>query len=197
MQRVDDPSEVADLAGYASYLTLEHKRELLETPDVATRLERATEWAREHLAEQEVSEKIRDDVREGMDKAQREFLLHRFVNDVAYYLCLCHYGGLWHPLAVTVGGQVAGFCMWAVDDDASRWIGGVVVDAGRQRQGIGRALIVALRDRLAAEPGVPNVALSYLPENTAARSLYLSLGFVETGEREGDELIARFPVPTR
>ncbi len=77
VQRVDDPSEVADLAGYASYLSLEQKRELLETPEVAERLTRATEWAREHLAEQEVSEKIRDDVREGMDKAQREFLLRQ------------------------------------------------------------------------------------------------------------------------
>ncbi|MFI5491888.1 GNAT family N-acetyltransferase [Actinoplanes sp. NPDC051859] len=115
-----------------------------------------------------------------------------FVNDVSYYLLLCHYGELWHPLAVTVDGEVVGFCMWAVDDDASRWIGGVVVDAARQRQGIGRALIVALRDRLAAEPGVPNVALSYQPENTAARELYRSLGFVETGEREDDELIARW-----
>ena len=77
VQRVTDPSEVADLAGYASYLTLEQKRELLETPDVGQRLEQATEWARSHLAEQEVSEKIRDDVREGMDKAQREFLLRQ------------------------------------------------------------------------------------------------------------------------
>ncbi|OJF11642.1 GNAT family N-acetyltransferase [Couchioplanes caeruleus] len=115
-----------------------------------------------------------------------------FVNDVSHYLCLCHYGDTWHPLAVTVDGEVAGFCMWAVDDDASRWIGGVVVDASRQRQGIGRALVVALRDRLAAEPGVPNVALSYAPENTAARALYLSLGFVETGEMEDDEIIARW-----
>src|SRR6476646_4300490 len=39
VQRVDDPSEVAALAGYASYLSLEQKRELLETPAVAVRLE--------------------------------------------------------------------------------------------------------------------------------------------------------------
>ncbi|MGA5303889.1 GNAT family N-acetyltransferase [Nucisporomicrobium flavum] len=117
-----------------------------------------------------------------------------FVSDVAYYLCLCHYGGLWHPLAVTVGGQVAGFCMWAVDDDRSRWIGGIVVDRSRQRQGIGRALVLALRDRLAAEPGTPNVALSYSPLNAAARALYLSLGFAETGETEGDEVVARWSV---
>ncbi|MGH8861216.1 MAG: AAA family ATPase, partial [Jatrophihabitantaceae bacterium] len=77
VQRVEEPSEVADLAGYASYLSLEQKRDLLETPDVEQRLANVTEWAREHLAEQEVSEKIRDDVRDGMDKAQREFLLRQ------------------------------------------------------------------------------------------------------------------------
>ncbi len=77
VQRVTDPSELADLAGYASYLSLEQKRELLETPDVEQRLNLVTGWAREQLAEVEVAEKIRDDVREGMDKAQREFLLRQ------------------------------------------------------------------------------------------------------------------------
>ena len=49
--------------------------------------------------------------------------------------------------------------------------------------------------KLIAEPGTPNVALSYVPENAAARALYLSLGFVETGEKEGDEVIARWTPP--
>ena len=34
VQRITDPSELADIAGYAPYLTDEQKRELLETPDV-------------------------------------------------------------------------------------------------------------------------------------------------------------------
>ncbi|WP_375499474.1 endopeptidase La [uncultured Jatrophihabitans sp.] len=75
VQKVSDPSELADMAGYAPYLSDEQKRELLETPDIEARLERVLEWAREHFAELEVTEKIRDDVREGMDKRQREFLL--------------------------------------------------------------------------------------------------------------------------
>ncbi|MDT4901063.1 MAG: ATP-dependent Lon protease [Pseudonocardiales bacterium] len=75
VQRVTDPSELADMAGYAPYLNDEQKRELLETPDIEARLTLVLEWAREHLAELEVTEKIRDDVREGMDKRQREFLL--------------------------------------------------------------------------------------------------------------------------
>ena len=77
VQRVTDPSDVADLAGYAGYLSAEQKRELLETPDVEARLRQVVTWAREHLAELEVTDKIRDDVREGMDKSQREFLLRQ------------------------------------------------------------------------------------------------------------------------
>jgi ATP-dependent Lon protease len=77
VQRVTDPSELADMAGYASYLSNEQKRRLLETPDVHERLSLVITWAREHLAELEVTEKIRDDVREGMEKSQREFLLRQ------------------------------------------------------------------------------------------------------------------------
>jgi diamine N-acetyltransferase len=117
----------------------------------------------------------------------------RFVNPVTYYLCLCHYGHLWQPLAVTRGEAVVGFVMWAIDDDRSRWIGGVVVDGAYQRTGVGRALLRLLMDRFAAEPGCPNVALSYDPANTVARALYASLGFRETGEKEDTELVARWP----
>ena len=50
---------------------------LLETPDVDTRLERLVEWVRAHIADMQVSEKIQNDVREGMEKSQREFLLRQ------------------------------------------------------------------------------------------------------------------------
>ena len=75
--RLTDPSEIADTAGYAPYLTDAAKRELLETPDVEERLEKVIGWAKEHLAESEVSDKIAEDVREGMEKTQREFLLRQ------------------------------------------------------------------------------------------------------------------------
>ncbi len=77
VQRLTDPSAIADTAGYASYLSAEQKRQLLETPDVEQRLAQVIEWAREHLAEVEVADKIRDDVRDGMEKSQREFLLRQ------------------------------------------------------------------------------------------------------------------------
>jgi ATP-dependent Lon protease len=77
VQQISDPSTLADTAGYAPYLDVEKKLWLLATPNVDERLEKLVEWSRAHLAELEVSEKIRDDVREGMENSQREFLLRQ------------------------------------------------------------------------------------------------------------------------
>jgi ATP-dependent Lon protease len=77
IQQLDDPSAIADRAGYASYLTTEQKLTLLETADLVQRLELAIGWTREHLAELDVAESIRKDVTEGMEKQQKEFLLRR------------------------------------------------------------------------------------------------------------------------
>ena len=82
VNRVTDPSTLADLAGYASWLSDEQKRQLLETPDVVERLTVLIDWAKEHLAEVEVNDKIASDVREGMEKNQREFLLRQQLNAI-------------------------------------------------------------------------------------------------------------------
>jgi ATP-dependent Lon protease len=72
-----DPSALADTSGYASYLTDVEKRELLETVDVAERLRVLIDWTSSHLAEVEVNDKIAEDVRDGMEKTQKEFLLRQ------------------------------------------------------------------------------------------------------------------------
>jgi ATP-dependent Lon protease len=77
VQRISDPALLADTAGYAPYLSLEDKLWLLATADVDARLEKLIELGRNHLAELDVSERIRDDVREGMEKSQRDFLLRQ------------------------------------------------------------------------------------------------------------------------
>lgn len=72
---IDDPSALADTAGWAPYLSNDRKRELLETPDVERRLEVLVEWTRDFLAESEVNDKISEDVRESVEKRNREYLL--------------------------------------------------------------------------------------------------------------------------
>jgi len=79
---ITDASALADAAGSWPDLSLERKIEVLETVDVETRLEAVTGWAREHLAELEIADQIRSDVTEGMEKAQREFLLRQQLNAI-------------------------------------------------------------------------------------------------------------------
>ena len=119
--------------------------------------------------------------------AQREF-----VAEPCRYLALCSYGGDWKPLAVCLGDQVIGFLMWVVDPaDGSCWLGGIIIDHTYQRHGYGRQAVQAAIAMLAKEHGYQNFALSYNPANLVAKHLYGSLGFVETNEWEGDEVVAR------
>ncbi|MGH3373837.1 MAG: endopeptidase La [Actinoallomurus sp.] len=77
IRQIEDPSVMADRSGYASYLDAEQKVRILETADVAERLELAIGWTRAHLAELDVAETIRKDVEEGVEKQQKEFLLRQ------------------------------------------------------------------------------------------------------------------------
>jgi diamine N-acetyltransferase len=118
-----------------------------------------------------------------------------FVMPVSYYLALCHYGDVWHPLAVCVNGEVVGFVMWAIDPaDQSGWLGGLTIDRRHQSRGYGSAAVRAVLRTLRDEKGCPSAALSYSPASAGAQALYASLGFEETDELEDDELVARRPL---
>lgn len=115
-----------------------------------------------------------------------------FVAPVTRYLCLAHYGDDWHPLAIEAEGRIVGHVMWAIDEeDGSTWLGGLIVDAASQGRGIGRAVVNAFVERF-SEGEQAHIALSVSPENQPARSLYRSIGFVETGETVDGELVARY-----
>jgi ATP-dependent Lon protease len=77
LKEVEDPAQLADLAGWWPDLAFTRKVELLETVDVEARLQKVLEWTKEALAELELNEQIRKDVSESIDKNQREFLLRQ------------------------------------------------------------------------------------------------------------------------
>jgi ATP-dependent Lon protease len=74
---ITDPGAIADTAGYWPELSVERKIEVLETLDVEARLEKVLAWARDALADLTVKEEIQHNVAEGMDKAQRQFVLRQ------------------------------------------------------------------------------------------------------------------------
>jgi ATP-dependent Lon protease len=77
LREITEPGRLADVAGYSPDLTLSQKVEVLETIDVETRLRLVLGWARDTLADLTLRERIKNDVEEGMEKTQREFLLRR------------------------------------------------------------------------------------------------------------------------
>ncbi|MGZ8599444.1 MAG: endopeptidase La [Actinomycetota bacterium] len=77
LRGIADPGQIADTSGYSPDLDFEQKVEVLETLDVEQRLEKVLLWAKEILAELELKNKIRSDVRDGMEKTQREYLLRQ------------------------------------------------------------------------------------------------------------------------
>ncbi|MFF5171129.1 GNAT family N-acetyltransferase [Micromonospora sp. NPDC000089] len=108
----------------------------------------------------------------------------------ARYLLLSMHSEVWTSQAVYADDAVVGHVVWGVEDDGSRWIGGMVVDAAEQGRGVGRAAVGTLTDWLSAQDGGSIVRLSYHPDNTAAAHLYTALGFTPTGATDDDELIA-------
>jgi ATP-dependent Lon protease len=77
LRGVDGPSSLADLVGWWPDLSTERKVELLETLELGDRLTLVLRWVKDALAEHELSEKIRNDVTEGLEDRQREFLLRQ------------------------------------------------------------------------------------------------------------------------
>ena len=129
----------------------------------------------------------RDVANLNVTEAQREF-----VAEPCYYLALCCYGNDWHPLAICLDEQVIGFMMWAIDPaDESCWLGGIFIDQSMQGRRYGKQAVQAAVAMLKEAYGHRDFALSYQPANLIAKHLYSKLGFVETGERERDEVVAR------
>jgi ATP-dependent Lon protease len=82
LRAITEAGALADTCAYAPDITFAQRVELLETVDVAERLQLALELQRERLAELQVRQRIRDDVEEGAQKQQREWFLRQQMNSI-------------------------------------------------------------------------------------------------------------------
>ena len=104
-------------------------------------------------------------------------------------------GGHWnfYPFGIFEDETPVGFFMYALNLDGKQFQAFIVrlmVDAANQGKGYGRFGVETMIEILRGMDQVREVAISYEPENDAARKLYASCGFVETGEMMGDEVQA-------
>ncbi len=93
-----------------------------------------------------------------------------------------------HVMVVEVGGQVAGMAGLHVNGGKRRHVGnlGIMVGAGFQSRGIGKALMEALLDIADNYLGLVRVELEVLADNKRAIHLYESLGFETEGCKRKD-----------
>lgn len=70
----------------------------------------------------------------------------------------------------------------------------LMVDGRFQGQGIGKAMVLQVAE-MARARGFDRLYTSYLPGEASPEGFYRGLGFVPTGELDGDEIIAALPLP--
>lgn len=77
LEDVHHPGALADTIGWWPDLDFERRVQLLETVELSERLDLATAWVRDLVAEAELMQKIRSGVNEDLEKGQREAILRR------------------------------------------------------------------------------------------------------------------------
>ena len=116
----------------------------------------------------------------------------------AVYMAQIHFEPFWECHGAYAGGPMVGFVMIGRPPEGDRWyIQRLMVGAGSQGKGLGRAILRETLRVLESERGAREVFLSFEPENAVARRLYESEGFLDTGERDEGELVFRRTAPRR
>lgn len=91
------------------------------------------------------------------------------------------------PRAIYREDEVVGFIMWALESQTEVWIFRFMVAFNHQKKGVGRTALLIALEEIKSDSKIKEIGICYHPENTVSRSLYISLGFRETGMDENDE----------
>lgn len=133
---------------------------------------------------------------------QKSFVAPNDISLIEAFIAISHHGKAF-PFGIYDGDIPVGFCMigFGADED---WVNApavakdnynlwrLMIDERYQGKGYGKAAMKRILEFIADKPCGPAAYcwLSYEPENEAAKALYASFGFQETGEWDGDEKIA-------
>ena len=137
-----------------------------------------------------------------VEENQKNFVANNDISIIEAYTAITA-NGYAFPFGIYENETPVGFLMIGFDiddywDDAPSIAKGnynlwrLMIDKAYQRRGYGKEAVQLALDFIKSFPcGKAEYCwLSYEPENEAARQLYRSFGFSETGEVDGEELIA-------
>ncbi len=82
LRTTSTPGELADAVATWAEFSDADRLVVLRAVNLSDRVDAIHSWARNHLAELQVAQSIRDDVSEGVDKQQREWLLRQQLNSI-------------------------------------------------------------------------------------------------------------------
>lgn len=101
------------------------------------------------------------------------------------------------PHGIYDGDEPVGFLMYGYNFSHPKFEAFIIrlmVDEHHQGKGYGRFGMQKMLEIFRQDGRIRNVGISYEPENEAARKLYASLGFVETGEVVEGEVLAVYKI---
>jgi diamine N-acetyltransferase len=116
----------------------------------------------------------------------------KFVASNAISLAQAHFEPHTRFWAIYADEEPVGFAQIienAGKDDYYLWR--FMVGAEHQRQGYGRRALHLIIDYVRAKPNATALTLSFVPAEGGPEALYRSMGFVPTGEIDGDEVVAK------
>lgn len=137
-----------------------------------------------------------------VDDNQKEFVANNEVSIIEAYTAITA-NGFAFPFGIFDDDILVGFLMVGFDkddywDDAPAIATGnynlwrLMIDKKYQHKGYGRKAVELALDFIRTLPcgSAECCWLSYEPENTVAKNLYAAFGFSETGDMDGEEIIA-------
>ena len=101
------------------------------------------------------------------------------------------------PYGIFDGDEPVGFLMIGYNMSHPRTQGFVIrlmVDEKQQGKGYGKFGMNWILDHFRKDARIQRIGISYEPDNEVARTLYASLGFVETGEIDHGEVVAELQI---
>jgi diamine N-acetyltransferase len=131
---------------------------------------------------------------------------NHFVASNVYSIAESHYGhdepdgsGHWDmfPYGIYDDETPVGFFMYGYNfsnREFEAFIIRLMVDENHQGRGCGKFGMQQMLEIFHQDERIHSVGISYEPDNEVARKLYASLGFVETGEMLGEEVVAVYRI---